>query len=220
MQEHAAAPADPLALNRESYDRIAARWDAARSAFHGREAVYLDLLLTGLAAGADVLDLGCGTGRPMAEAALARGHRVVGVDQSRELLARAAQRFPGAAWIEADITASDLASRVPPGPYAAALCWDALFHLPRALHEPLAAAVAAMLAPGGRFMITAGGSANHPAFTDTMFDATFFYDSHAPDETVALLARAGFRTLLVDVMNAPDGQRDKGRIAIVAEKAA
>jgi SAM-dependent methyltransferase len=216
MHDHAAA----AALNRDSYDRIAARWDAARSAFHGREAAYLDLVLRGAPAHAMVLDLGCGTGRPMAEAVLARGHRVVGVDQSRGLLARAAQRFPDATWIEADIASPDLASRLPTGSYAAALCWDALFHLPRALHEPLAARVAALLAPRGRLTITAGGSTHHPAFTDTMFDATFFYDSHPPDETVAMLERAGFRTILVEVMNEPDGKRDKGRIAVVAEKAA
>lgn len=216
MQDHAAA----AALNRKSYDRIAARWDAARSAFHGREAAFLDLFLNGISAPAMVLDLGCGTGRPMAEAVLARGHRLVGVDQSRELLARAAQRFPDATWIEADIAAPDLPTRLPPGPYSAALCWDALFHLPRALHEPLAVAVAALLAPRGRFMLTAGGSAHHPAFTDTMFDETFFYDSHSPDETVAMLERVGFRAVLVEVMNEPDGKRDKGRIAVVAEKAA
>lgn len=216
MLDHAAA----AALNRDSYDRIAAQWDAARSACNGREAACLDLLLRDVATLASILDLGCGTGRPMAEAVLARGHRVVGVDQSRELLARAAQRFPEATWIEGDIAAPDLASRLPPGPYAAALCWDALFHLPRELHEPFAARIAALLAPGGRLMITAGGSAHQAAFTDTMFDATFFYDSHSPDETVAMLERAGFRPLRVDVMNVPDGRRDKGRIAVVAEKTA
>ncbi len=156
----------------------------------------------------------------MAEAVLARGHRVVGIDQSRELLGRAARRFPDATWIEADIGGPGLEFRLPPGRYAAALCWDALFHLPRELHEPLAAAVAALLAPRGRFMLTAGGSAHHPAFTDTMFDATFFYDSHSPDGTVALLERAGFRAILVEIMNVPDGKRDKGRIAVVAEKVA
>ena len=212
MQDLAAA------INRESYDRIAARWDAARSAFHGREADYLDRLLHGLSGASPVLDLGCGTGRPMAEAVLARGYRVVGVDQSRELLNLAARRFPQAAWIEADIAAPDLPARLPHLTFGASLAWDSLFHLPRELHEPLVRRIAALLAPGGRLMITAGGSADQPAFTDTMFDAMFFYDSHAPEETVAMLERAGLRPLLVDVMNAPDGGRDKGRIAVIAEK--
>jgi SAM-dependent methyltransferase len=208
------------AINRDGYDRIAAQWDAARSTFHGREADYLDLLLNGLPAGALVLDLGCGTGRPMAEAVLARGLLVVGVDQSRRLLDLAARRFPQATWIESDIAAPDLGARLPLGAFDAALAWDALFHLPRETHEPLVRRVAALLKHGARFMTTAGGSPRESAFTDTMFGATFFYDSHAPEETVALLDRAGLRPLLVEVMNSPDGGRDKGRIAIVAEKAA
>ena len=53
-------------INRESYDSVAREWDAARASFHGSERRYLDAMLEGLAAPARILDLGCGTGRPMA----------------------------------------------------------------------------------------------------------------------------------------------------------
>ena len=35
-------------MNRESYNAIAASWDATRSAFYGREREYVDALLDGL----------------------------------------------------------------------------------------------------------------------------------------------------------------------------
>ena len=138
---------------------------------------------------AEVLDLGCGTGRPFAEEILARGHRVTGVDQSEALLAIARTRYrdrPAATWIASTIESFESART-----FDAVVCWDAIFHIDRAWHERLFARFAALLRPGGRFMLTFGGSAQ-PAFTDTMFGATFAYDSHPPETELALLARAGF----------------------------
>lgn len=74
-----------------------------------------------------------------------------------------------------------------------------------------------MLTAGGRLMFTCGGSA-HPAFTDTMFGATFFYDSHPPETVLAILDRVGFRPVIAEFMNPPTEGRDKGRYAVVAEK--
>ena len=73
-------------LNRQSYNAIAASWDETRTTFYGQEREYLDALLAGLPIGSSVLDLGCGTGRPMAEYILACGHHVTGVDQARPCL--------------------------------------------------------------------------------------------------------------------------------------
>ena len=66
-----------------------------------------------------------------------------------------------------------------PHRFDALVCWDALFHLERARHAELFTRFAVLLRPAGRLMVTFGGS-DHPAFTDTMFGATFFYDSHPP----------------------------------------
>ena len=58
-----------------------------------------------------------------------------------------------------------------------------------------------------------------PAFTDSMFDRTFFYDSHAPETARSLLGEAGFSIVSHEFLNVPDGGRDKGRVAIVASAA-
>lgn len=198
--------------NRRSYDAVAAQWATARAGFFGREQAYLDLLLSDLSEGALVLDLGCGTGRPMADYVLARGFRLIGVDQSTALLAVARERHPDVQWTEARIE-----DYRPPEPASAVLLWDSLFHIERDRHEAILWNAVDTLVPGGRLMFTAGGSA-HPAFTDTMFGETFFYDSLSPDETRALLERLGLKVLLFEFMNEPDGGRNKGRIAVVAEK--
>jgi cyclopropane fatty-acyl-phospholipid synthase-like methyltransferase len=203
-------------INRESYDAIAAEWDAARASFHGSERRYLDLLLEGLTPPARILDLGCGTGRPMAEYLISRGHHVTGVDQSEKLLTLARTRFPEGRWIHSRIEdfPVDVDSN---GLYDAVIAWDSLFHIERDRHENVLAKVHRALVPGGRLMLTAGGSA-HPAFTDTMFDREFFYDSHPPERLVELLRELGFEIVVNEFMNLPTSGRDKGRIAIVARK--
>jgi SAM-dependent methyltransferase len=200
-------------VNRASYNAIAPAWDAARASFYGREREYLDALLEGLAAAAHVLDLGCGTGRPMAEYVLARGYRLTGVDQAETLLELARLRFPDATWVHSTIEAF-----VPATQFQAIICWDTLFHIDRGEHEALFARFAEMLEPGGRLMLTFGGS-DHPAFTDQMFGQTFFYDSHPPERALALLASRGFVPIISEFMNLPTMGRDKGRYAVVARLA-
>lgn len=199
-------------MNRSSYNRIATQWDAARHAFHGREASYLDTLLQGLPPGATVLDVGCGTGRPMAEAIIERGLRVIGIDQADQMLSLARTRFPDQQWVQAAIETHPFAER-----HDAALIWDALFHIDRTHHAAILGRVVAGLPMGGRLMLTVGGSA-HPAFTDEMFGQPFFYDSHTPEQTRAILEGLGCRVVWAEFMNLPDGGRDKGRYALMVTR--
>lgn len=162
--------------------------------------------------GSTLLDLGCGTGRPMAAYVIARGRRVIGVDQAEKLLALAQQAFPEQQWVHAALETYACLQD-----YAAVLLWDSLFHIERSQHEPILARALAGLPADGRLMLTCGGS-DHPAFTDQMFGATFFYDSHPPEQLRAILERLGCRILLGEFMEQPDGGRNKGRYALVVEK--
>jgi len=67
-------------------------------------------------------------------------------------------------------------------------------------------------------MLTVGGS-DHPAFTDSMFEQQFFYDSYPPQKVLEILGNLGFIILISEFMNKPTSGRDKGRYAIVAKKA-
>ena len=200
------------ASNRDAYNAIAAHWDVARRGFYGREQPYLDLVLDGLPEFSRILDLGCGTGRPMAEYVVARGHRVTGVDQAEALLAIARSHLPGESWIEARLEGFE-----PEGCYAGAMCWDALFHIPRAHHAAIVQRVGDALLPGSKLMLTVGGSESEP-FEDDMFGERFFYDSHAPERALAMVRACGLEVVLGEFMNLPTSGRDKGRYAIVARK--
>jgi SAM-dependent methyltransferase len=199
-------------MNRDSYNRIAQVWSSARNRFFGREREYIDAVLSAAPIGSTILDLGCGTGYPMAEYIASKGRHMLGVDQSEAMLEIARQNLPDEKWVLSTMEAYE-----PQRGYQGALIWDSLFHILRAEHEPIVRKVVHGLPPGGRFMVTVGGSA-HPAFTDFMYGEEFYYDSHTPEETEQLLDRLGCRLVIAEYMNRPNGASDKGRYAIVAEK--
>ena len=197
-------------LNQRSYDAIASQWQQARLIISAREQRYLDALMIDLTPGETVLDLGCGTGRPMAAWFIDQGLHVTGIDQSAEMLALARLAFPQARWLRHSLPELQLAEK-----FNAIVLWDALFHLPRSHHRLLLERSYNHLLPGGKLMLTSGGSAD-AAFTDTMFEHRFFYDSLAPDTLQSVLEEIGFHIEVMEVIDPPTTGRDKGRIAIVA----
>jgi len=199
-------------MNKTSYNAIADTFRQARVSLRDDERRYLEVLLEKLEPGATLLDLGCGTGTPVAAAILAQGHRVLGVDQAAAMLAHARREFPTQRWIEARLETYACAE-----PYQGALLWDSLFHLERHWHAVVLGRVIAGLPRGGRLMLTSGGSANE-AFVDRMFDQPFFYDSHPPEALRALLLEQGTRVLVEEFMDLPDGSSNRGRCAFVVEK--
>ncbi|XVV16820.1 methyltransferase domain-containing protein [Actinoplanes sp. CA-131856] len=93
------------------------------------------------------LDAACGTGRYTAFLA-ERGHRVIGVDSSPDMLARAGKRVP-----EADLRQGDLHELPLPDDHVdIVVCALALTHLP-GLAPPIAE-FARVLHPGGHLVIT------------------------------------------------------------------
>src|SRR5262245_33660127 len=94
---------DPKQIVADGYDQIAetyAAWVARGDAELRRR--YLSILTADLAAGARVLDLGCGGGVPVARE-LAQRFAVSGVDISQRQIELARQNVPNATFIQADV---------------------------------------------------------------------------------------------------------------------
>jgi len=190
-----------------AYDLIAEIFFADRSA-QLRERKYLDLTLESLPVGAAVLDLGCGTGRPLAEELMRRGYVVTGVDGSARMLEIAQRVLPGARLIHARIEQVEFEDE-----FSAAIVWDSLFHVPRDRHAAVYAKLARWILPGGRLLLSSGGT-EHAGFTSEMHGETFFYSSWSPSTVVQLLEQAGFTVELCEV----DQPESRGHVAIVARR--
>jgi SAM-dependent methyltransferase len=142
---------DPKEIVRRGYDALSVRYDEA----YGGESKYQPLLaeLSGrLGAGSSVLDLGCGSGLPVARDLSAAGHRVTGVDFSEVQIARARRNAPAAGFVCADITTVEFE----PASFDAIVSFFALIHVPLSEQPPLLARAAGWLRPGGLLVATTG----------------------------------------------------------------
>jgi tRNA (cmo5U34)-methyltransferase len=153
-----------------------------------------------------VLELGVGTGET-ARRVLARhpDAALVGVDSSPEMLAHARERLP-----EADLRLARLEDPLPAGPFDLVVSALAVHHLDGPGKADLFRRVAAVLEPGGRFVIGDLVVPDDPADVVTAIDGVYDTPSSAAEQ-LAWLRAAGLaaelawshRDLAVLVADAP-----------------
>ncbi|MCP2257500.1 Methyltransferase domain-containing protein [Streptoalloteichus tenebrarius] len=130
----------------EGYGAWAATYDAPGNAAFDIDGPLIREIVDALPPGVAV-DAACGTGRVSALLA-ERGHQVIGVDGSPEMLARAVERVPSGRFSVGDL------HRLPVGDNEADLvvCALALTHVPAL--DPVMAEFARVLRPGGHLVIS------------------------------------------------------------------
>lgn len=166
------------------YERHWARFDEERSRVL-LERDDIDWLTSGLGPGAQVLDIGCGMGEPIAFDLLARGFDVTGIDVSPSMIALCRARFAFATWIEADMRSLDLLCE-----FDAVIAWDSFFHLSRSDQRATIPVLARHLSASGRLVFTSGpgdGERINPLWGEPLYHASL-----APEEYRARLAAEGF----------------------------
>jgi SAM-dependent methyltransferase len=169
------------------YGRHAEAWDRDRS----RDLIerpWLDRFTQPLSPGASILDIGCGTGEPIAHYLLERGFAVTGVDSSPSLIAMARARLPAAEWHVADMRTLDLARR-----FDALLAWHSFFHLRAADQRPMFARFAAHSRSGAPLMFTSGPEAGEAV--GEYRGEPLHHASLSPEEYRHLLRENGFSVL-------------------------
>lgn len=130
----------------DGYRLWARTYDAPGNAAFDLDAPVVNEIVDGLPVGV-ALDAACGTGR-MARVLADRGHRIIGVDSSPEMLARAGERVP-----DGDFLLGDLRQLpVPDAEVDLVVCALALSHVPDL--APVMAEFARVLRPGGHLIIT------------------------------------------------------------------
>jgi SAM-dependent methyltransferase len=149
---------DPKEIVRRGYDEVSHRYrgDADEPAFY---ASWLAQLRERVPAGGAVLDLGCGSGLPLARDLAAGGYAVTGVDFSAVQVERARRLVPAARFLHADATEVSFA----PASFDAVVSLYLLIHLPLEEQPLLLGRIGGWLQPGGWFLATAG----HRAWTGT-----------------------------------------------------
>lgn len=139
---------DPSSAVVAGYEHLASSWDDWVGAAHpDLRTEYVERLETRLSPGSDVLELGCGTGRPVA-VRLASVHRYLGVDSSPRMVELAQQNVSDGRFQVADMTVLDL----PENGFDAVVAFYSIIHVPRDDQPALFSRIRSWLRPGGLFV--------------------------------------------------------------------
>lgn len=143
-------------------------------------------LVSRLANGARVLELGCGAAAPETRR-LAQRFAVTGVDISPKQIERARAAIPEAEFLCADFTDLEL----PHASFHAVASFYVFNHVPRELLGPLLKNIHDWLVPQG-WLLTAFGQTDNPGWTGDWLGAPTFFASYPPEINSRLVGEAGF----------------------------
>jgi ubiquinone/menaquinone biosynthesis C-methylase UbiE len=178
---------DPKQIVALGYDQLVDRYDRWAQGLASRVRVhYTQLLLDQLRPGAQVLDLGCGTGTLLTQR-LAERCNVTGVDLSARLIEQARRHIPHATFIQADMTQLSF----PAASFDAVVAFYSLTHLPPEEVPALLQSIAAWLRPDGIFVASLGEHFNPGTVEQDWLGVPMFFAGLAGDVGEQLVREAG-----------------------------
>jgi trans-aconitate methyltransferase len=196
---------EPKEIVRTGWDRVSTiyRPPASTTDVFGHSFLdyedWLHPLVDGLPRHAEILDLGCGCGVPVARS-LSEHFRVTGVDISDVQIRRARAMVPNARFLPADMTLIQF----PPRSFAGVTCLYALIHVPLTEQRALLARIFEWIAPGGMFLVTTGETAWTGVEENWLGSGARMYWSHADGNTYeGWLRDVGFE--VVERRSIPEG---------------
>jgi SAM-dependent methyltransferase len=179
------------------YDRHAEAWDKdrSRSLF---ERPWLQRFQELLPPAGSILDIGCGSGEPIAGFFIRAGYRVHGVDSSPAMIAFCKERFPNETWDIADMRILSLGQT-----FDGLLAWDSFFHLCREDQRRMFSIFREHAASNAALMFTSGPSDG--VAMGTYGGEPLYHASLSPDAYRALLDEHGFDVVANVVEDAAAG---------------
>ena len=189
---------DYRALVKRSYDVCAEAYGESRRVDPGIE---IRGLLERLEDGAAVLDIGCGTGVPIAKS-LACRFSVTGVDVSDEMVRRARENVPTGEFVCDDVMSVEFE----PASFDAVVAFYSIFHIPRDEHPSLFSRIHRWLKPGGYLLCTLSHTSEEGYTEDDFHGVTMYWSNYGLREYLVMLADAGFH--VVDAASTSSGYED------------
>ncbi|MCX7114845.1 MAG: methyltransferase domain-containing protein [Gammaproteobacteria bacterium] len=133
------------------YDEIFEWIDSHRNKELKMEKFYLNFIQKYTQPEANILDVGCGTGEPIARFLLEKGYKLTGVDASKKMIEVCKKRFPDGKWLLADMRTLDLQEQ-----FDAVIAWHSFFHLPHDDQRVTLKLLATFVSQKGLLIFTTG----------------------------------------------------------------
>lgn len=195
-------------MNKESYNKIANTWADYRN-----ESFVSQLIIDfaeKLNPQAKVLDVGCGTGVPVARFLAEKGLLVTGIDAAEKMIEIAfSHQIPNAHFI-----VSDFFDFHPQETFDGILAWDSFFHFPKKSQELIYPKVAKMLNSGGYLLFTHGDVDDE--HTNPMMGEEFYYSAIPKEKIKKLLEENGLEVIYM-YKDYKEKDTDRG-LVVLAQK--
>jgi SAM-dependent methyltransferase len=182
------------------YQRHGAKWVRDRGD-QLIEAAWLDRFRRLAPPGAPVLDLGCGSGRPLARTLMQNGHPVTGIDAASGMIDLCRQDFPGHEWHVADMRTLHLPRR-----FGLILAWDSFFHLAPGDQRRMFPIFRNHAAKNAALMFTSG--CHYGEAIGTLYGNELYHASLDPAEYRTQLDNVGFKLIAHVEWDADCGNRN------------
>jgi ubiquinone/menaquinone biosynthesis C-methylase UbiE len=169
---------------RSGYDKIAKRYVSERESINNSREVAA--FCTKVPSSAKILDVGCGTGIPIARDLVKSGFEVIGIDSSSEMVSVARQSVQGAKLLQMDMTRLGFQ----PESFDGLISCYAIFHVPRSSHADLFQSFHRVLKPDGIMLASVGTSAWEGV--EDYHGVNMYWSHFDSFETQALVVKAGF----------------------------
>ena len=152
------------------------------------EKTWLDRFTSLLPDGGSILDIGCGSGEPIAGYFIAKGYAVIGIDAPLPLIELCRSRFPENLWAVADMRELALGRR-----FDGLIAWHSFFHLSPEDQRLMFGIFRQHANDGAALMFTAGPGRGEAI--GTFQGKPLYHASLAREDYESLLAANGFRLL-------------------------
>lgn len=171
------------------YDNIATSFAEMRDSF-ATEQKYIDLFINQLLPKAHILDVGCGSGYPIASYLIKKEFQVTGIDGSKKLLNIAKEKCSQMKRVYGDVRTVTLEHQ-----YDAIIEWWCLFHLPQDDQLKMISRFAHWLKKGGVLEFTSGDQEYEGKDSNMLNQELCFYSCN-PSQYEKELKKNGFEILL------------------------
>ncbi|MCZ7468015.1 class I SAM-dependent methyltransferase [Agrobacterium sp. O3.4] len=169
------------------YTEHGADFDRERGRSLG-EKPWLDRFISLLPGGGSILDIGCGSGEPIAGYFITNGYDVTGIDASLPLIELCRSRFPENLWAVTDMRELALGRR-----FDGLIAWHSFFHL-KPVDQRLMFGIFRQHANDGAALMFTAGPGQGEAI-GTFHGKPLYHASLAREDYESLLAANGFRLL-------------------------
>jgi len=198
----------PKEIVKSGYNQIYRKYQKKRNIWKNWKE--LNDLAKRLPKNSKILDVGCGSGIPVAKFLVGKKFDVIGIDLSENMVKMARKNVPNGKFYVMDMEKM----KFPSESFDSIVAFYSIIHIPRKHHRRILNNFYRILKPSGFLLITAGFGDDEYSIENNWFGAKMYWSHFDKETNLELIKKAGFRI----VWSRPIGSRKERHLFVLAQK--